>query len=71
MPVLANIFMVELEESVIPTLIDKMKCWTKYVDDTLCYIKTDSIEYVLNISNGFHRNTQFTHEVETSSKIFW
>ena len=43
-PVLANIFMVELERSVIPTLMDKMKCWTRYVDDTLCYIKTDSIE---------------------------
>ena len=25
-PVLANIFMVELERSVIPTLMDKMKC---------------------------------------------
>ena len=42
-PVLANIFMVELEQSVIPTLMDKMKCWTRYVDDTLCYTKTDSI----------------------------
>ena len=39
------------------------------MDDTLCYIKTDSIEYVLNISNGFHRNTQFTYKVETDSKI--
>ena len=35
-PVLANIFMVELERSVIPTLMDKMTCWTRYVDDTLC-----------------------------------
>ena len=38
------------------------------MDDTLCYIKTDSIEYVLNISNGFHRNTQFTYKVEKDSK---
>ena len=68
-PVLANIFMVELERSVIPTLMDKMKCWTRYVDDTLCYIKTDSIDYVLKMLNGFHRNIQFTYEVETDSKI--
>ena len=34
-PILANIFMVELEQSVIPTLMDKMKCWTLYVDGTL------------------------------------
>ena len=68
-PVLANIFMLELERSVIPTLMDKMKCWTRYVDGTLFYIKTDSIAYVLEMLNGFHRNIQFTYEVETDSKI--
>ena len=68
-PVLANIFMVELERSVIPTLIDKMKCWTRYVDDTLCYIKTDSINNVLKMLNRFHRNILFTYEVETDSEI--
>ena len=46
-----------------------MKCWTRYVDDTLCYIKTDSIDYVLKMLNGFHRNIQFTYDVETDSKI--
>ena len=68
-PILAKIFMVELEQSVIPTLMDKMKCWTRYVDDTFCYIKTDSINYVLKVLNGFHRNIQVTYEVETESKI--
>ena len=51
-PVLANIFMVELERSVIPTLMDKM-----------------SIDYVLKMLNGFHRNIQFTYQVEINSKI--
>ena len=60
-PVLANIFKVELERSVIPTLMDKIKCWKIYVDDTLSYIKTDSIDYYLKILNGFHRNIQFTY----------
>ena len=68
-PILADIFMVELERSAIPFLMDQMKCWTRYVDDTLCYIKTDSIDYVLKMLNGFHRNIQFTYEVETDSKI--
>ena len=67
-PVLANVFMVELEQSLIPTLIDKMKCWTRYVDDTLCYIKTDSINYVLKMLNRFHRNILFTYEVKTDSE---
>ena len=38
-----------------------------YVDDTLCYIKTDSIDYVLKMLNDFHRNIQFTYEVNTCS----
>ena len=67
-PVLANIFMVELERSLIPTLIDKMKCWARYVDDTLCYIKTDSINYVLKMLNRFHRNILLTYEVKTDSE---
>ena len=68
-PVLTNIFMVELERSVIPFLMYKMKCWTRYVDDTFCYIKTDSIDYVLKMLNDFHRNIQFTYEVKIDSKI--
>ena len=68
-PVLANTFMVELELSVTLTLIYKMKCWTRYVDATLCYIKTDSNDYVLRMLNGLHRNIQFTYEVEIDSKL--
>ena len=50
-------------------LMDKMKCWTRYVDDTHCHIKTDSIEYVLEMLNGFNENIQFICEVEADSKI--
>ena len=39
--VLANIFMVELERLVIPNLMDKMKCWARYINDAFCFIKTD------------------------------
>ena len=68
-PVLTNIFKVELEQSVIPTPMDKMKCWTRFVDDTLSYIKTDSMDHVLKMLNGFHRNIQSIYEVERHSKI--
>ena len=52
-PVLANIFMVELERSVTSTLMVKMSCWTKYMNDSLFYVKKDSIEHVLKMLNGF------------------
>ena len=68
---MVKMLMVELERSVIPTLMDKMKCWTRYADGTLCYVKTDSINYILKVLNGFHRNIQFPYEVETNSKIFF
>ena len=61
----------ELERLVMPTLMDKMKSWTRYVDDTLCYIKIDSVDYVLKMLYDFHRNIQFTYEVETDSKILF
>ena len=35
-PVLANIFMVELETSVIPNLRNKAKLWKRFADDTYC-----------------------------------
>ena len=49
--------------------MDKRKCWTRYVDDALCYIKTDSVDYILKKLNGFHKNIQFIYEVETDSQI--
>ena len=49
--------------------MDKMKCWTRYVDDALYYIKTDSLDYVLKTLNGFHKNIQFIYEVEANSQI--
>ena len=33
-PVLGNIFMVELETSVIPSLSNKVKLWKRFIDDT-------------------------------------
>ena len=68
-PILANIFMVELERSVIPGLANKANNWRRYVDDTICYIEVDSIDYVLSKLNNFRKNIQFTFEVEKEGRI--
>ena len=68
-PILANVFMVELQRSVIPGLANKLNNWKRYVDDTICYIKVDSIDYVLSKLNNFHKNIQFTVEVEKEGRI--
>ena len=54
-PIPANIFMVELKRSVIPGLTTKLNNWIRYVDDTIFYIKVDSIDYVLSKLNNFHK----------------
>ena len=45
--VLTGIFMVELERTILPTLRENMSPWKRYVDDTISYIKEESVEYVL------------------------
>ena len=68
-PVLANIFMVELENSVVPQLSDKMNLWYRYVDDTFTFIKEGDINNVEEILNNFHSSIKFTHEIEKDGEI--
>ena len=44
--VLAKIFMIELETSVIANLSNKVKLWKRLIDDTYCW---DRLEYIDNI----------------------
>ena len=68
-PVLAGIFMVELERTILPTLKEHMSPWKRYVDDTISYIKEESIEHVLSKLNGYHENIEFTYEIEKDGKL--
>ena len=68
-PVLANIFMVSLENSLVNKLSDKMPLWFRYVDDTFTFIKKGEIEHVIEILNKFHKDINFTHEVESDNII--
>ena len=68
-PVLANIFMVELENKLVPTLSGKMSLWYRYVDDTFTFIKKDELENVKSVLNDFHEDIKFTHEIEHNNII--
>ena len=61
-PVLANIIMTELEQSVIKPYIDfgVIKFYSRYVDDTLLVIKPEDIDTVHTSLNKFDKNLQFT-----------
>ena len=68
-PVLANIFMVELERNIIPTLSNDILLWKRYVDDIICFIKLTPIKKVLQTLNNYHTNIKFTIEIESENKI--
>ena len=60
-PVLANIFMVELEQNIIPTSSNNMSLWKRYVEDTICFVLQTLISYPTNI--------KCIIEIETENKI--
>ena len=68
-PVLANVFMVHLEDTIVPKLEDCMPTWRRYVDDTFTLVRKGMKEKVINVLNSFHPNIKFTHEVESEQKI--
>ncbi|XP_057292671.1 uncharacterized protein LOC130621404 [Hydractinia symbiolongicarpus] len=67
--VLANIFMFELENEIVPKLENSVKFWKHYVDDTICFVNEKQINNVLVTLNSYHSNIQCTYEVENDNYI--
>ena len=68
-PVIANIFMVELEDSLVPKLSDYVEKRRRFVDDTFAYVKNGSVEYVLSILRSFQKKVKFNYEEEQSHSL--
>ena len=68
-PVLAGIFMVNLERLLVPKLNVYINFWRRYVDDTITFVKIGSVEYLLSVLNNFHPKIKFTYEMEVESKF--
>ena len=65
-PVLASIFMVELENLIVP-VTSEISFWYRYVDDVIACINIDKITETLQKINSINRNIQFTMEQEKNS----
>lgn len=71
-PLLANIFMTELEDNVLARSNCKPILWKRYVDDILAVIPCEQLgdlDGLLLDLNTFHKNIQFTIEHETNSAL--
>ena len=68
-PVLAGIFMVELERSLVPKLSNYIKFWKRFVDDTFIFANSEAVDHILTVLNSFDPNIQFTYETEENSEL--
>ena len=61
-PVIANIFMTELEKFILDELINDniVKFYIRYVDDTLLLVKLEDTDKIPKKFNSFDKNIQFT-----------
>jgi hypothetical protein len=69
-PVLADLFMAKLENTVLADEISKCEFYVRYVDDTfvICDATTDH-ESILNGFNTAHENITFTYELERDNQL--
>ena len=68
-PALANIYMVTLEQELIPKLTTQMCGWKRYVDDTLAYVKSEEIPNILEELNSYDHRNLFTHEIANDNSF--
>ena len=63
-PLSANIFMISLDEAILPSIKKHVARCKRYVDDTHAYIDPSKIGFVLEKLNRYHPNIQYTHKIE-------
>nr|CAH8822876.1 unnamed protein product [Trichobilharzia regenti] len=69
-PVLADIFMSNLERTKLKHAIDETSSYCRYVDDTFIVCKNKShASHLLRLFNGAHANIDFTMEHESDGKF--
>ena len=68
-PVIANIFMVELENKKVPSMASMLENWLRYVDDTIAFVKEDQVDNIITILNGYHKDIKFTKEIEENDRL--
>ena len=61
--------MIELENALLPNLTKYIIFWKQYVDDTICFVKIGTTEFIISVLNGFDKNIQFTFEEENDETI--
>ena len=67
-PLLANIFMISLEDNTLPKLELYLRNQKRQVEDTFAYVLPDKIEMILHEINSYHPNIKFSYELESQDE---
>ena len=71
-PVLADIFMIKLGNSLLPNLTKCITFRKRHVDDTICFVKIGTTEFIISFLNSCDKNIQFRFEKKTMKQYnFW
>ena len=61
--------MIQFENSLLPNLTKYITFWKRYADDTICFVKKGTAEFIISVLNSFDKNIQFTFEEENDETI--
>ena len=67
-PLFANIFMISLEENILPNLESYLWNWRRYID-IFAYVLSEKIDLIIHELNSYHLNIKFTYELELDNKL--
>ena len=68
-PIIADIFMEDLEDKTFPTYGTTPRIWYRFVDDVFSVVKKHNIQGLLQHLNKQNGQIQFTVEMENSSSL--
>ena len=63
-PLFANIFMISLEENILPNLESYLYNWRRYIDDIFAYVLREMLDLIIHELNSYHSNIKFTYELD-------
>ena len=61
--------MIELEITLVPSLVNYLQNWKQFLDDTFVFVLRDKIGDTLNQLSSFAEKNQFTFEMEEEIKL--
>ena len=66
-PVLANVFMVEFENTLFPNLSSTLSSWRCFVDDSIYFLKKESMKF---FSKDDHDTVTTVYKKKTNTDIY-